>query len=80
MLEQIIKNKLISALPGAIIEVKNTSIEHWNHNTSGAHIFLSIEFPDFIEMTLIERHRKIHEILKEELKEKIHALKIHIIL
>jgi stress-induced morphogen len=29
-------------------------------------------------MALIDRHRKIHEILKEELKEKIHALKINI--
>jgi stress-induced morphogen len=78
MLEQTIKQKLESALPGSIINVKNTSIEHWNHNTEGAHIILTITYQPFEKMALIDRHRKIHEILKEELKEKIHALKINI--
>ena len=71
-----IKNKLESAFPGAQIALKNTTSMHQGHGSCGLHLKTKIIYEGFKEITLIERHRMIHEVLKEEMKSIIHALSI----
>ena len=70
-----IKQKLEKAFPGAKVELFNTSSQHIGH-TDGLHLKTIIEFDGFNEKTLIEQHKMIHESLKEELGNEIHALSI----
>lgn len=49
---------------------------HLDHNP-GRHIAVKVTFAGFKGKTLVEQHQMIYSILKEELQEKIHALKIH---
>ena len=71
-----IKNKLESAFPGAQIALKNTTSMHQGHGNCGLHLKTKIIYEGFKEITLIERHRMIHEVLKEEMNSIIHALSI----
>ena len=70
-----IKQKLENAFPGAKIELLNTVSQHIGH-TSGLHLKTIIEFDGFNGKTLIEQHKLIHEALKEEMGNEIHALSI----
>ena len=71
-----IKQKLERALPGARIEVYNESSRHVGHDAGGAHLGVKIIYSGFKGKTLIEQHKIIYDILKEEMKTKIHALVI----
>lgn len=70
------KNKLNQSLPEATINIIDNSINHVGHGSSGAHLELEIIYHGFEGKTLIQQHQLIYEILKEEMKEEIHALKI----
>lgn len=70
-----IKQKLENAFPGAKIELLNTASQHIGH-ASGLHLKTIIEFDGFNGKTLIEQHKLIHEVLKEEMGTEIHALSI----
>ena len=74
-----IKNKLESAFPGAQIALKNTTSMHQGHGSSGLHLKTKIIYDGFKEVPLIERHRMIHEVLREEMNSIIHALSIEAI-
>ena len=76
MLLSHVKQKLEKALPGAIVEVSDESAGHIEHNPSGAHISVIVTYAGFKDKTLLQQHHMIYDILKDELKEKIHALKI----
>ena len=75
MLEKI-KEKLESALPGAKVEVFDTSAGHEGHNPSGAHISVTVSYKGFAEKSLVEQHQMVYNTLKEDLKEQIHALNV----
>lgn len=75
MITEEIKQKIEKELPGAIVEVFDTSQGHEEHNASGAHIAVEVTH-NFEGKTLIEQHQLINNILADELKEKIHALQI----
>ena len=70
-----IKQKIEKAFPGAKVELFDTASQHIGHN-SGLHLKTIIEFDGFNGKTLIEQHKLIHEVLKEELGNEIHALSI----
>lgn len=71
---QEVKNKLEKALPGAGVEVYNESSRHMGHNAGGAHLGVKVTYSGFKGKTLIEQHKIIYDLLKEEMKTKIHAL------
>ena len=76
---ELIKNKLESAFPGAHIALKNTTSMHQGHGSSGLHLKTKIIYDGFKEVPLIERHRMIHKVLREEMNSIIHALSIEAI-
>ena len=71
-----IKIKLKAAFPGAQIALINTTSMHQGHGSCGLHLKTKIIYKGFKEIPLIERHRMIHEVLKEEMNSIIHALSI----
>ncbi len=70
-----IKRKLENTFLGAKVELFDTASQHIGHD-SGLHLKTIIEFDGFNGKTLIEQHKLIHEVLKEELGNEIHALSI----
>ncbi len=71
-----IKNKLLKAMPGAEITITDQSQKHLDHVTSGMHLSMEVIYSGFEGKTLIEQHQMVYNILREELKEKIHALQL----
>jgi BolA family transcriptional regulator, general stress-responsive regulator len=76
---QEIKQKLELSLPRANVEVLDESASHIEHNPTGAHISITISYPGFVGKNKVEQHQMVYGILKEEMKGKIHALKINIL-
>ena len=76
--EQQIKNKLQNCFNISELILIDDSHKHKNHkkDTSGRHFKLLIVSNDFIDVTLIKRHRLIYEALNEMIKVDIHALSI----
>lgn len=74
MHEDIVK-KLEDKFPGADVEVVDTSAGHESHNAL-YNIMVSVMWSGFEGKTLIEQHQMVHEVLKEELKTKVHALRL----
>jgi stress-induced morphogen len=73
-----IKQKIEAALEGSEVEVSDFSQEHVAHNPTGDHIEINIKYDGWNDKPLIAKHRIIYDILKEEMVEAIHALKINI--
>jgi len=77
-----IETKLTAQINCSNLEVINESHLHAGHNdfdgTGESHFRIKIASGDFKDLTRIKIHRKIHEILAEELKT-IHALAIVIL-
>ena len=71
-----IRKKLESAFPGADVSIFDTTSMHRGHGGCGLHLKTKIIFSGFKEIPLIERHRMIYNVLKEEMKSIIHALSI----
>ena len=71
-----IKHKLEQSFPSSTIEVIDDSPEHQGHTASGAHISVFVTWKGFAGKSLREQHQMIYDILHEEMKEQIHALKI----
>ena len=77
-----IKNTINKRLnPEEILAIDNSSL-HAKHKSFDArkfHIKLIIKSKKLKKMSLVEAHKLIFSILKEEMKNKIHALEIEII-
>ena len=71
-----VKKKLQKELPGSEVTVIDQSQGHIEHNPTGAHIGVKVKFKGFQGKSELERHQMIYQILKEELKQKVHALAI----
>jgi len=76
--EQKIKNKLQNCFTISELILIDDSHKHKNHkkDTSGGHFKLLIVSDDFLDLSLIKRHRLIYEALHEMMKVDIHALSI----
>lgn len=76
----IIREKLQTSLNPISLEVINESEMHAGHagspGTGESHFRVKITSECFIGQTRLKCHQMINEILKEELKNKIHALAI----
>ena len=75
---QIVKRKIEQALPGSHVEVKDFSQGHAAHHPTGDHLQVNVAYSGFKGKTLLEKHRIIYDILQEEMKEQIHALRINV--
>jgi BolA protein len=81
-METIIRQKLTAALNPLVLEILDESHKHAGH--AGAHPGGSSHFrihavsPVFTLLSRIERHRLIHNLLKEELETSIHALALNL--
>ncbi|MEB3287689.1 MAG: BolA family protein [Vampirovibrionales bacterium] len=77
-----IKAKLKSELNATDVEIIDESWKHAGHaqNTSahatGTHLQIKVTSELFRNMPLMEQHRLIHGLLKEEMATRIHALSL----
>lgn len=72
----IITEKLVTTLAPVHLEVINESYKHNVPTDSESHFKIMIVSSSFQDKSLIERHRIVNTILKDELKSSIHALSI----
>ena len=80
-IEENIKTKIHSNLFPEFIKVIDFSSQHKNHyenKNSGAvsHLSLIIVSKYFEDLNRIERERKVHQILDEEIKQHLHSLRL----
>jgi BolA protein len=75
MVHATVQEKLEAAFPGASVAVMDTSAGHEDHNDL-MNLAVTVLWDGFEGMSLIDQHKKIHKVLKEELKTTIHALRI----
>ena len=73
-IQQQIQTKIMEALHPQHLEVINESNKHNVPPGSESHFKLVIVASDFNDHSLLDRHRKINELLSAELAGKIHAL------
>ncbi|MDH5327041.1 MAG: BolA/IbaG family iron-sulfur metabolism protein [Gammaproteobacteria bacterium] len=72
-----IETKLTAALDLKHLEVINESNNHNVPPGSESHFKLVLVATDFDGLNLVNRHRKINQILAHELQHRIHALALH---
>jgi len=71
-------NKEIGVKNIRIIDNSNLHKKHKSFDANKFHLKIIIESSKLKEMNKIESHKKIFSILKDEMKNKIHALEIEI--
>lgn len=74
-MQQQIHTKLNNALAPQYLDVNNES--HMHARGQDSHFKVVIVTPEFSGLRLLQRHRKVNEILADELAHDIHALAIH---
>lgn len=83
LMENMIREKLITALNPQTLEIADKSLDHAGHagmppnGGRGTHFHVKIVSKDFEPLSRIERHRLVHEILKAEI-DQIHALSLNL--
>ena len=76
-----IKNKLNDSIKIENILIIDNSVKHKSHkfyNKKKYHLKLEIQSNELKALSLLEAHRKIYKILKDNFKGKIHALELEI--
>lgn len=79
-IQQIIQEKLQKEFSPIKLEIRNDSKKHIGHKHSGeeTHFHITIVSEKFANLKPIERHRLVYACLKDELKNKIHALSLNL--
>lgn len=72
-----IEGKLNDAFKPSVLDVINESHAHNVPAGSESHFKVVIVSEQFIDQTLIKRHRAVNKVLADELSGEIHALAIH---
>ncbi len=74
-IKQEIKNRLLEKIDLTHFEIKDFTGRHLNHkqNEGGFHIEAIIVSDNFINKSLIERHRLVYSSLSDLMKHEIHA-------
>ncbi|MBX2860691.1 MAG: BolA family transcriptional regulator [Vampirovibrio sp.] len=73
---QEVEQKLKDELEAVHVETVDNSWMHAGHGSSGSHLVITVVSPKFGDITLIDRHRMIHQVLREEIGGVIHALEL----
>jgi BolA protein len=74
-MQQQIQEKISNAIACKHLNVINES--HMHSKGTDSHFKVIVVSEEFLGKRLLQRHRQINEILKEELANHIHALAIH---
>ena len=74
--ETTIRTKLQAAFNPKVLEVRNESSMHNVPAGSETHFKVVVVSSEFDSVKLIDRHRKVNELLKEQLDGPVHALSI----
>ncbi|WP_413283897.1 BolA family protein [Vibrio sp. MA40-2] len=77
MLQELIETKLHNAFSPKHLQVLNESYMHNVPPGSESHFKVVVVSQEFEGLRLIARHRKVNQILAEELQGNLHALSIH---
>ncbi len=77
VVQQAIEQKLADGLDLAHLAVVNESSNHNVPANSETHFKVSLVSAQFEGLKLIERHRRVNTLLKDELAGPVHALAIH---
>jgi BolA family transcriptional regulator, general stress-responsive regulator len=79
-MKNIIEQKLTQALAPLVLEILDESHKHAGHAGArpggNSHFKVKIVSSAFTPLSRLERHRFIHELLKDELNDQIHALSL----
>lgn len=75
--QQLIERKLSDALAPEFIEVINESGNHSVPPGSESHFKVTVVSAAFDGERLIQRHRRVNQILADEFSEGLHALALH---
>jgi len=75
--QQGIEAKLTEALQPTHLDVSNESDQHNVPPGSESHFKVVIVAEAFHDQSLLQRHQRVHHILKAELTDGIHALALH---
>lgn len=76
MMQDKIQEKLTAALNPLHLDVENESYKHNVPKGSQTHFKVVIVSDAFEGLSLVDRHRRVNEALRDELKKGLHALSI----
>lgn len=76
-MRETIHDKLVDALAPAALEVIDESHMHAVPKGAESHFKVVVVTDRFEGVPLVQRHRRVNEVLKDELAGKIHALSVH---
>ncbi|MBX3021853.1 MAG: BolA/IbaG family iron-sulfur metabolism protein [Bdellovibrionales bacterium] len=74
--EMVIREKLTSVLSPSHLELVNESASHGLKPEAEKHFRVIAVSEFFNDMSRIDRHRRVHEILAAELRDHVHALSV----
>jgi BolA protein len=71
-----VKSKLIQQLPAQHVDIIDNTWQHTGHASSngGAHLDITVVSAVFEGQPIMAQHRMIHQVLKEEMAQYIHAM------
>jgi BolA protein len=73
-----IRTKLETAFSPERLDVRDDSSKHRGHagwrEGGETHFHVTIVSPAFAGLSRVDRHRRVHEVLDAELKDRVHAL------
>ena len=75
-LQAALHDKLVDALAPAVLEIENESHRHSGNNPE-SHFKVTLVTDVFEGASLVQRHRAVNELAKDELAAGLHALSIH---
>jgi len=76
-LQTIIENKIVEQVSPQFLNVENESSQHAVPKNSETHFKVTVVSDAFNDMRLLQRHRLINQLLKQELSGPVHALALH---
>ena len=80
---QRIDHKLRAAFAPEVLDIQDDSASHAGHAGHHAlgetHFSVHIVSAAFQELSRVERHRQVYAILADEIKERVHALSLHVL-
>jgi BolA protein len=77
-----ITQKLKTDLGATHVEIIDNSWMHAGHAGSasgGSHLAIVVVSPQFEGVPLMERHRRVHQLLKTEMETAIHAMELRVL-
>ena len=77
-MQERIESKVITALTPAHLELVNESHNHASGPRAETHFKLTLVSTQFAGQGLVQRHRRVYEVLATELKEGVHALTLQL--